>query len=159
MRGRSISATATILAALAAIGTSGVSTASAQVTARGASFRAAPRAAAPDFTCQDGYVCAYPNDDWTGDYPSWGGPAQFATYVFRGSWLSFAAENTGNPNPGSINNDSGSTVWIYEKNEPLSSTNPFCIPTYSRLATYNDYGWFFIRYGVTSCGSYPTPLP
>ena len=104
-------------------------------------------------------MCAFPNDDYTGNYLNFGGPAEFATDLFNWDWLFFIAEGAGNPNPGSINDNSGSIVWIYEANEPKSSTNPFCIPIDSKRATYNDYGWFYIEFGVTSCGNYPTPLP
>ncbi len=74
MRGRYINATIAILVALAAISTSGVSAASAQVAIRGAYFRAVRQAPALDFACPDKTVCAFPNDDYTGNYPAWGVP-------------------------------------------------------------------------------------
>ena len=158
MRLRFAGAMAAVFAALAVIGTSGAATASAPTAAGGAAPRAIPAAVSPDFTCPSATVCAFPNEDFTGNYPDWDGPATFFTNTFNGQWLSFSVHGAGNPNPGSVNDNSNSIMWVYNKDAGPGSNNPFCV-TPGKWALYHYYGWFYIEYGVTSCGNYPTPLP
>jgi hypothetical protein len=62
------------------------------------------------FTCPDRTVCLFPNNDFTGNYPGWGGPAELATDVWNGQWYSFAQADASNPDPGSLNDNSNSVM-------------------------------------------------
>jgi hypothetical protein len=110
----------------------------------------------PDFTCPDRTVCLFPNNDFTGNYPGWGGPAQLPTDVDNGQWYSFNQVAASNPNPGSLNDNSGSIVWVYAKD----ANAPACLNP-GRWVLSHSFGYFFIRFGIHSCTgqSVPRPLP
>jgi hypothetical protein len=109
-----------------------------------------------DFMCPDRTVCLFPNDNYTGNYPAWGGPAELATDVWNGSWYSFSDADASNPNPGSLNDNSGSIIWIYAAD---SGNPPVCLPP-GKYVLDHAFGYFYIEYGVGSCpSSAPGPLP
>lgn len=109
----------------------------------------------PDFTCPGRTVCLFPNNDFTGNYPGWGGPAELATDVWNGQWYSFSQASASNPNPGSLNDNSNSVMWIYAKD-----LNQAVCLTPGRYVLQHTYGYFFIQFGVTTCAANPPgPLP
>jgi hypothetical protein len=111
----------------------------------------------PDFTCPRPSVCLFPNNDFTGNYPAWDGPAVLATDVWNGQWYSFAQADASNPNPGSLNDNSNSVMWVYAKNINVG----FCL-TPGRYTLQHTYGYFFIEFGITTCPSNdrpPKPFP
>lgn len=152
-----------VLMAVSALLASGAATASAQETTTSspdrpaAATRFVPVNSSPnvDFTCTAATVCLFPNDDYTGNYPAWSGPAELDTRAWSGKWYSFAHVNASNPNPGSLNDNSNSVMWVYAKSQGLA----ICL-VQGKHPLYNGYGYFFIQYGVTNCGiNPPTPLP
>lgn len=149
------------LAAAAALLTSGGIAASAQAATGSPHSNMATRpitgrpSADLDFTCPSRTVCLFPNDNYTGNYPGWGGPAELATDVWNGQWYSFAQADASNPNPGSLNDNSNSVIWVYAKDLNLA----LCL-TPGRYSLDHTYGYFFIQFGVTSCNANPPmPLP
>jgi len=109
----------------------------------------------PDFTCPRPSVCLFPHNDFTGKYPAWGGPAVLATDVWNGQWYSFSQAGASNPNPGSLNDNSNSVMWVYAKNINVG----ICL-TPGRYTLEHTYGYFYIEFGVTACpASPPKPFP
>jgi hypothetical protein len=109
----------------------------------------------PDFTCPSATVCLFPNNDFTGSYPDWGGPAELATDVWNGEWYSFAQAGASDPNPGSLNDNSNSVMWVYAKD-----INAGICLTPGRYILEHTYGYFFIEFGVTTCpANPPNPFP
>lgn len=151
--------TAAVLMTAAALIASGGIAASAQAAAPTGTMSArsviAPESVQPDFTCPGKTVCLFPNDDYTGNYPAWGGPATLATDVWNGRWYHFSDAGASNPNPGSLHDNSGSIIWIYAKD----LNRPVCL-TPGKYDLNHVYGYFFIRFGVQFCTvKAPTPLP
>jgi hypothetical protein len=134
------------LLAVAALSIAGVS-AQAATTAGPASHTATVQhaAAAPDFTCPSRSVCLFPNDDWAGNYPG-GAPVVLPTDVYNGAWLTFASVGASNPNPGSLNDNSNSVMWIH-----AADAGTYKCLTPSKWILFHSWGWFFIQFGVTSC--------
>ena len=144
---------AAVLVAATALLAMGGTAASAQAATAGTSRGAmvtrsitAPSPVQPDFTCASPTVCLFPNNDFTGNYPAWGGPAELAADVWNGQWYSFSQANASNPNPGSLNDDSNSVMWVYAKD----SGARWCL-TPGKYVLAHTYGYFFIEFGVTSC--------
>jgi hypothetical protein len=152
---------AAVLAAGIALLAAGGATASAQAATASvpqhvavAQSATAPSSPDVDFTCPSATVCLFPNDNYTGNYPGWGGPAELATDVWNGEWYSFADAAASDPNPGSLNDNSNSVMWIYAKDAGVL----VCL-TPGKYVPDHAYGYFYIQYGVTSCGTAPEPLP
>ncbi len=137
---------AAVLAAATALLISGGATASAQAAT------ASPAEA--DFTCPSSTVCLFPNDNYTGNYVTWGSPAELATDGWNGAWWPFSDDYASNPDPGSLNDNSNSIIWVYAKD-----TNTSRCLTSGRSVLDNLYGYFYIEYGVTSCGAEPGGRP
>lgn len=104
----------------------------------------------PNFTCSSPTVCLYPNDNYTGNYPNWGGPATLATDKWNGVWYTFNDASASNPNPGSLNDDSNSVMWVYSQ----QLGNIYACLTPGKWQLNNEWGYFYIMYGVTSCPAY-----
>lgn len=110
----------------------------------------------PDFTCPSRTVCLFPNDNLTGNYPAWGGPATLATDAFNGSWMTFGSVGADDPNPGSLNDNSNSAIWVFSH---AMGNRKWCIITGTANLT-NSYGWFMIQFGATTCQNVPVdPVP
>jgi hypothetical protein len=143
------------LTGAAALFTSAGATASAQTAAGSAPHHAAAaRSADAGFSCPSATVCLFPNDDYTGNYAG-GSPVELPTDVYNGSWYSFSQVGASDPNPGSINDNSNSVMWLYVKSAGIE----VCLPPGKSIET-NSFGYIYIQYGVTSCGAFPSgPLP
>jgi len=131
-----------ILLALAAFSSLGVFTTTTTTTAQ----------AATEFTCPAKTVCLFPNDNLTGNYPAFGGPAELATNGNNGAWTSFASDGI-SPNPGSMHVNANSCVWVFDKQLDLfGEAEPN-----STDALDGTFGFFFIQLGVDPCPSSPPP--
>jgi Peptidase inhibitor family I36 len=138
--------TATVSAAQAASGPHSGAAARTAVSVKGG--------VTPDFTCPSPDICLFPNKDFTGNYNAWDGPAVLPTDVYNGRWISFDSIGASNPHPGSINNTSQSVMWVYAKD----NGDRQCLD-HGKWIPAHTYGWFFIQFGIHTCGSIPTPLP
>ena len=118
----------------------------------------AEQTVSPDFTCPDRTVCLFPNDDYTGNYgnlPATFQPADFTS----GMWFTWSDVGAGDPNPGSLNNNSGSSIWVYDHQIPVSQTNPTCLKP-GQHVLYQVFGHFEEFYGDSTCmNSFTFPLP
>jgi hypothetical protein len=148
--GRSAAALATAAALIAFGGAS----ASAQAAP---AVRPAPHATAVqspavtvDFRCPNPTVCLYLNQNYTGTWPTWTGPPVLAVNDgpggWGGQWTTFYTVTQEGPNPGSLNDNSNSVMWIYAAD---ARTYKCLLP--GKWDLYSGWGWFFIMYGVTSC--------
>lgn len=150
---------ATALGTTAALLASGGVAASAQAaTVNSAVIETATTRLAPDFTCPSATVCLFPGDNYDGNYPYWGGPAELPTSEYRGKWTSFSdtTVEASNPNPGSIHINANSVMWVYDE---ATGMVPVCYAMGKHVLDHS-YGWFYIQYGYTACPSqWPTPLP
>jgi hypothetical protein len=109
----------------------------------------------PDYTCPSRSVCVFSSNDWTGTAMS------LATNFYAGPpWYTFDQVGwSGQNNPGSLTDNSGSAVWVYST---AHDADPSCYPGNEdwKAALNQDYGWFYITYGVAGCASDPPkPLP
>jgi hypothetical protein len=111
-----------------------------------------------DFKCPSPTVCLYLNQNYTGTWSTHVGTPVLATNDgpggWGGAWSTFYLATGSGPNPGSLNDNSDSVMWIAAKD-----TTPI---TYQCLHPgkwdlYNGWGWFYIMYGVTSCPKNPPP--
>lgn len=118
----------------------------------------AAQAVSPDFTCPGGAICLFPKDDYTGNYN--GSPAEIEVDgVENGAWFSFGGYGAGSPNPGSMDNNTGSSVWVYDHQEPVKSgSNPTCLRP-GRHVLDNKFGHFEVFPGPDCSHAYTRPLP
>lgn len=113
------------------------------------------QANAVDFTCPARTVCVFPNDDYTGNYAAWHNmPAQLATDLYNGIWTRFSDVDI-KPNPGSLHDNSNSCVWVLDEQE--NDAQP--IEPNTEFVADHNFGWFFIQFGVSTCGSVAPPNP
>lgn len=110
----------------------------------------------PLFTCPSRRICLFPNNDFTGNYPG-GQPAELdPAGTTSGAWINFALS----PNPGSVNNNSGSSIWVYDRQKAVSpGSNPWCLSP-GKYVLDHSYGYFELFYSDSTCAhNYTTPLP
>jgi hypothetical protein len=113
----------------------------------------------PLFTCPDRTICLYPNDDFTGNYGS--DPVEIVPAdTTSGVWFSFDSYGADSPHPGSLNNNSGSSIWVYDHQAPVEAgSNPACL-TPGKWILDHAYGHFELFYSDSTCAhNYTTPLP
>ncbi len=113
----------------------------------------------PLFTCPDRSICLFPNNDFTGNYGS--SPVIVVPAgTTSGTWFSFDSIGAGSPHPGSINNNSGSSIWVYDRQAPVvSGSNPACL-TQGKYTLSHSYGYFELFYSDSTCAHSSTrPLP
>jgi hypothetical protein len=116
-------------------------------------FTTTAQANAIDFMCPGRTVCVFPNNDRTGNYGDpWDGPAELATDKYNGQWRSFASVHV-TPNPGSVNNNSGSCLWVRDMQNNLTAP----IEPGGGGILDHFYGYFFIQFGVHPCPATPPP--
>ena len=125
----------------AAFGVAGVAAAAAPASAAAAGSAGGAPAVTPLFTCPDRSVCFFPKDDYTGN-PT----LTVATQGNGGVWAKF--DSLGVPNPGSMNDNSGSVVWLYDKSGGMLT----CVDP-GRHVLDKKYGYFDIDYGIGDCSS------
>jgi hypothetical protein len=114
---------------------------------------ARPSSVRPYFTCPSATVCVFPNNDLTGNYGSpWNGPAELTTVLYSGQWDSFSSISI-TPNPGSLNDNSGSCVWVLDKEAGVKS---YVEPGDTGVLAHS-YGYIFIQYGVNPCNPNDPP--
>jgi hypothetical protein len=117
--------------------------------------------ASPLFTCPDRTICLFPSADFTGNYN--GSPAVILPDDSpSGVWHTFGYVGASSPNPGSIHNNSGSSIWVYDHQAPVAGNNlnPECILAHSEAVLSNSFGHFELFYGDPQCSNqYTRPLP
>jgi hypothetical protein len=150
-------------------GTSAALAGSAPTTAPGARHEAptqaqvlsatAARTVSPLFTCSDHTICLFPNDDFTGNYGCCDPAVLVPADIPNLTWFSFFAWAALSPNPGSMNNDSGSCIWLYDRQAGISSSNPKHFAP-GRYDLKNMYGYFEVSFEDPTCSNgYTKPLP
>jgi len=133
------------LIALTAIASAALTLTPAQAQTAGSP---APTAlATPDYTCSQRTICVWPNDNFTGQEYT------FLTSEWHSAWHNWADVQIPY-HPGSLDDDSNSIIWVYDKD----SNNAYCLNPDSWVL-YNDYGYFYIAYNVGSCNGASVPLP
>ncbi|HET7013235.1 MAG TPA: hypothetical protein VFI65_04965 [Streptosporangiaceae bacterium] len=118
-------------------------------------------AADPDFTCPSRTICMWPHNDGTGTYGG-GQPAEiYPPSIPSDQWFRFDMVGADSPYPGMVQNNSGSSIWMYDAQEPVTINNPHCLQGGGfSLSTMHSYGHFEVIYGDPSCNnSYSRPLP
>lgn len=105
-----------------------------------------------DFTCPSPTVCLYLNQNYTGTWSTHVGTPVLATNDgpggWGGTWTTFYLATGSGPNPGSLNDNSNSVMWIAATD--TTPTTYKCLHP-GKWDLYNDWGHFYIMYGVTSC--------
>lgn len=159
----------TALCALPA-GTSAALASNTPTTAPGAAQEAVTRthirnttaahAVSPLFTCPDRSICIYPNDDFTGNYPGGQPVILDPAGTTSGVWFSLDSIGASSPHPGSVNNNSGSSIWVYDHQAPVvPGSNPWCLSP-GKYVLDHAYGHFELFYSDSTCAhNYTRPLP
>jgi hypothetical protein len=105
-------------------------------------------------------MCLFPNDDYTGNYAA--GPVLIdpsSPFISSGTWYDFEDFGASDPNPGSVNNNSGSCLWVFDAQKPVESGNPFPVLP-GRVALDHSFGHFEIFYADSGCNhNFTRPLP
>src|SRR5262249_55831223 len=116
------------------------------------------QAVSPDFTCPSRTICLFPNDDYTGNYGS--SPVILVPAgTTSGVWCSFNTIGADSPHPGSMNNNSGSSIWVYDHQAGPSAGNPVCLSK-GRHVLDHSYGYFELFYSDSDCAhQFTRPLP
>jgi hypothetical protein len=122
------------------------------VSAQAESPAAVKSSAQPDFTCPSRSFCIFSGDAYNGTAEAlptvdWQSPP----------WFTFG-EAGFTPNPGSVNNNSGSAVYVFAADDGQWR----CLPGVNGKKAVLDhaFGYFYITYGVGSCqDSAPGPQP
>ena len=79
--------------------------------------------------------------------------------ISSGVWYDFEDFLASDPNPGSVNNNAGSCLWVYDHQEPVESGNPFPV-LHGKVVLDHKFGHFEIFYGDSGCNnSFTRPLP
>jgi hypothetical protein len=92
----------------------------------------------PDFTCPSRTVCVYQNNNLTGYH------YEFGTKAFGGgtTWHKFS--NYGfSPNPGSLNDNSGSVFWVFDAQAGWPD-GEYCVNP-GKWTISHSYGYFYIQ--------------
>jgi len=98
---------------------------------------ALPAAPAYAFMCPDRTVCFFHNTDYTGTVEEF--PATDSQW--RNKWITI--------DPccrGSVNNNTGSDLAVWSHLEQLMG----CVYPHTRVALYNEDGYFYLHYGVAN---------
>lgn len=119
------------------------------------------QAISPLFTCPGRHICLYPSDTFTGNYPGGQPIVLDPAGTTSGVWFSFDSIGAGSPHPGSIYDNSGSSIWLYDAQEPVAPhVNPVCLASGARVDVDHAFGYFEIFYGDPDCSNnYTRPLP
>lgn len=99
----------------------------------------------PNFTCPSPAMCLFPNRDFTGNYAD-GSPVVLVPGDHNGHWHTFGSVGADNPNPGSINNNSNSIMFIFAQDRNFYG----CLDP-RKWVVDNAWGWFFIQLNTSTC--------
>jgi hypothetical protein len=98
--------------------------------------------------CTSGHTCYWPGFNFTGT------PSILPNSGSGGVW--FYLCNVGTCSPGSVIENGSSTVWLWSRQAHISE----CLePITSDSNTDHAYGWSYIEYGKTHCGTIPEGAP
>jgi hypothetical protein len=107
-----------------------------------------PSAPANAVACNTGNTCYWPGFNFTGT------PSILPNSGSGGVW--FYLCNVGTCSPGSVIENGSSTVWLWSRQAHISE----CLePITSDANTDHAYGWSYIEYGKTHCGTIPAGAP
>ena len=164
---------AVLIIAAASVAIAGTGTAVAHAKA-GAERRPDLAAAAALPSCPSATICAFTGPAATGTQRN------FSTSANHSQWIDF--NSAAGFHPGSIINNSGSDIWVYDQQNADSGSTiagPYCaFGTSLRFYTFTDWvqvnggttsqgytaqtyqpGWFFIQYNVNTCATQPPAPP
>jgi hypothetical protein len=79
------------------------------------------------------------------------------TADFHSKWLRFEQDAGVPDHPECVENPTNSSVWV--EDEQIESS--LCAQPGTAIATsgHDQFGWFFVRYNISTCGSEPSPEP